>query len=116
MIMKIDEKETLKQRINEKIETLKKDIISFKQLTKPIAPDNAIGRLTRMEAISSKSINDAALNKSKATLLKLEHALVMIDDPDFGLCKECEEPIPFKRLMVMPEASHCVQCAEKMQG
>ncbi|MBW1833433.1 MAG: TraR/DksA C4-type zinc finger protein [Deltaproteobacteria bacterium] len=36
----------------------------------------------------------------------------MIDDPDFGLCCECEEPIPFARLMIMPESDLCVKCAE----
>jgi len=43
---------------------------------------------------------------------KLERALTMIDDPDFGLCCECEEPIPFARLMIMPESDLCVKCAE----
>ena len=53
-----------------------------------------------MEAINSKSINEAALNNSKQTLSKMERALTMIDDPDFGLCCEGEEPIPFTRLMI----------------
>ncbi|MCP4715287.1 MAG: hypothetical protein GY868_09235, partial [Deltaproteobacteria bacterium] len=35
----------------------------------------------------------------------------MIDDPDFGLCAECGEPIPFKRLMIMPGSTLCVGCA-----
>jgi len=39
-----------------------------------------------MEAINSKSINEAALNNSKQTLSKMERALTMIDGPDFGLC------------------------------
>jgi DnaK suppressor protein len=42
----------------------------------------------------------------------MERALTMIDDPDFGLCCECEEPIPFARLMIMPESDLCVKCAE----
>jgi len=38
-----------------------------------------------MEAINSKSINESVLNNSKQTLSKIERALTMIDDPDFGL-------------------------------
>ncbi len=112
-IMIKENKEKLENHIREKIKVVKKDIISYKQLTRPISPDNAIGRLTRMEAINSKSINEAALRKSEYTLSKLEHALKMTNDPDFGLCGECEEPVPFARLMVMPEAELCVKCAEK---
>ena len=64
-MMTKEEKEKLENHIKEKIETLKKDVVSYKQLTRPIAPDNAIGWLTRMEAISSKSINEAALSRAK---------------------------------------------------
>lgn len=112
--MEKDQKENLKNQIREKIEVLKKDILSYKELTKPVSPDSSIGRLTRMEAINSKSINEAALRKAKDTLSSLEHALEMIDDPDFGLCRNCEEPIPIARLIILPETQLCVECAEKL--
>lgn len=109
-----DQKKRLKAAIQEKIEATEADILSFKKLTEPIAPDNAIGRLTRMEAIGSKSINEAALRKAKTRRSQLERALVRIDDPDFGLCRECEEPIPYSRLMVLPETDLCIDCAENL--
>jgi RNA polymerase-binding transcription factor len=114
--MKNDEKAKLKENIKEKMKAMKENIVSYKELTKPVSPDNAIGRLTRMEAINSKSINEAALKKAKETLLKLERALAKIDTPDFGLCIECEEPIPFARLEILPETDLCVQCAENLSG
>jgi len=106
------QKKILKSHIKERIEGLKRNLVSYRKLIQPISPDNAIGRLTRMEAINSKSINEAALNKARQTLSKMERALMMIDNPDFGLCRECEEPIPFARLMIVPESEHCVQCAQ----
>jgi DnaK suppressor protein len=39
-----------------------------------------------------------------------------IDHPDFGLCRECEEPIPPTRLMILSETDLCVQCAETLNG
>lgn len=112
--MKKENKSALKQTIQENIISLKKDIDSYKESVKPVSPDNAIGRITRMEAINSKSMNEATLNKAKRTLSDLERALTHIDDPDFGLCAECDEPIPFARLMVLPETQLCVRCAESM--
>jgi len=106
----------LENSIINKISETKKDISSFEELTRPISPDNAIGRLTRMEAINSKSINEAALQKARQTLSQLEHSLTRLHEPDFGLCRECEEPIPFARLKIMPETSTCVHCAEKLYG
>ena len=110
------QKQTVIQSIQQEIANLGKDIPALQQLSKPVAPDNAIGRLTRMEAINSKSINEANLANAKARLARLQHALKMADDPDFGLCMQCDEPIPFKRLMVQPDSSLCVHCAEKVSG
>jgi DnaK suppressor protein len=112
--MNKQEKEDVKKAIVKKIESLKMNIETFKELSKPVVPDNAIGRLTRMEAINSKSINEASLSKSKRTLKALEKSLKMINDPDFGYCMNCEEPIPYKRLLIMPEAVSCVACASKI--
>lgn len=109
-----DQKDKLATLIREKITAVEADIVSFQALTKPVSPDNAIGRLTRMEAIGSKSINEAALRKAKARRSGLERALVKIDDTDFGLCRECEEPIPYARLMVLPETDLCIHCAESL--
>ena len=110
------QKETLARHIQKTIAGLKADIDAYKGLTQPIAPDDSIGRLTRMEAINSKSINEAALRRACNKLSRLEQMLRKMDDPDFGLCRECEEPVPFARLMAMPESDLCVACAEKSIG
>lgn len=112
--MNKQEKKQLEDCIRMKIDSVKSDIISYAELSKPVSPDSAIGRLTRMEAINSKSINEASLRHAKVTLSRLEKSLGMLDDPDFGYCYECEEAIPFKRLMAMPETVYCVKCAEKL--
>ncbi|MBL7019323.1 MAG: TraR/DksA C4-type zinc finger protein [Nitrospinaceae bacterium] len=103
----------LKKKIVEEIELQKHLVDSFTATSKPVAPDNAIGRLTRMEAISSQNISEASLNSSRAKLAKLEKALGKVDLPDFGLCARCANPIPQGRIMLMPENVLCVSCAEK---
>ena len=114
--MKTEEKKALKAHMQKSIKTINQDIIAFEDLVKPVSPDNAIGRLTRMEAINSKSINEAALMKAQETRLKLERSLSRIDDPDFGVCRECEELIPLARLMALPETDVCVSCAQQLNG
>lgn len=106
----------LEQHIRRRIEELKANIVAYEELVRPIAPDNAIGRITRMEAINQKSVNEAALRTARMTLSRLERALARIDHEDFGLCRECEEPIPMGRLMVMPETDLCVACAQRLHG
>lgn len=109
------QKNQLKQLIRDRIDAANHDIAAFRAGSAPVPPDNAIGRLTRMEAIGSKSINEAALRKSRATLALLEKAIRTIDADDFGLCHDCEEPIAFARLMAMPETTLCVACAARRE-
>ena len=58
-------------------------------------------------------------NKNKSnTLKKVKEALARIkSEPDMaGLCMECEEPIPAKRLLLMPFAQCCVKCQSALEG
>ncbi len=80
------------------------------QLTKPIEPDDAIGRVSRMDAIVNKSINQESLQKSRERLNKVKISLERVDDDDFGTCIQCGTPIPIQRLLLMP-GSTCIGCA-----
>ncbi len=83
----------------------------YRDLTKPIAPENAIGRVSRMDAINNKSVNEAALKKAELKLKNLQVALTKLDDADFGICVRCKNPIPLGRILLMPQAITCVNCA-----
>ncbi|PIQ63750.1 MAG: hypothetical protein COV99_01595 [Bacteroidetes bacterium CG12_big_fil_rev_8_21_14_0_65_60_17] len=78
-----------------------------------ITPDNAIGRLTRMEAIQSQAMSVAGKERMKKRIQAIERALTAIDDGTYGTCVRCGEPIPSGRLEVMPESRVCVPCAQR---
>jgi DnaK suppressor protein len=101
----------IKQRIKEEIDASRKLVVKYRELTKPIAPENAIGRVSRMDAINNKSVNEAALRKVETKLKNLEVALSKVDDADFGICLKCKKEIPLGRIMLLPHAVTCVHCA-----
>jgi len=103
----------LKSLIKEKINAIEDEILELKELTKPISPENAIGRLSRMDAINNKSINEAALRKSEEKYSKLKYALTKIDEEEFGICDRCGKDIQPRRLLLMPESNYCVSCAAR---
>ena len=78
-----------------------------------IVPDNAIGRLTRMEAIQAQSMNAAARREKQRRLHRAQRALERIDKGTYGTCVECGQEIPTGRLEIMPEAPYCVRCAAR---
>ncbi len=45
-------------------------------------------------------------------LALVEAALKRLDAKEFGLCTQCEQPIPTKRLEVQPWARYCLRCQE----
>jgi DnaK suppressor protein len=115
--MKDPELKELKNILEAQLEESFSSEKSLKSVTKPVEPDVSIGRLTRMEAIQTKSINDAALLKVRSKIKSIQRALKRINsDPDFGYCEECGEEIDIKRLKIMPETKFCVKCMKKLGG
>ncbi|MBI9053563.1 MAG: TraR/DksA C4-type zinc finger protein [Bacteroidales bacterium] len=109
----MDEKTTneIKEKIITEIEKTEKSILEYKEITKPIAPENAIGRISRMDAINNKSVAEAALRKVEEKLIKLKHVQGQLDDKDFGLCLKCKKQIPIGRILLMPQSRYCINCA-----
>ncbi len=106
-----DEKNRILEKILADTARLKQDVERLKEVTQPGALED-MDEITRMDIIVNKSVNDAALTAAKTRLASLEHAAKRLDDPDFGYCAECGEPIPLPRLFAMPESTLCVDCAE----
>ncbi len=46
----------------------------------------------------------------------VEEALGKISQGEYGICTECEEPIPEARLSVIPFTEHCVSCLEAIEN
>jgi len=52
------------------------------------------------------------LERETRILMEIGAALKRIDNGDFGICLECEEPISPKRLAALPWAGYCLHCQE----
>lgn len=105
------EKENYLKTLAQAMEKVKGEISELEELTQPISPENAIGRVSRMDAINNKSVNESALRKKKQTLIRMTHNLKNIDKKNFGNCLRCDNPIPIERLLFIPETNSCTPCA-----
>ena len=102
----------IKRKIINEIEITQLKINEYTQLCKPISAKNAIGRISRMDAINNKSVVEAALRQSKSKMQQLKIMKTKITDDDFGYCTKCKKHIPFERLMIRPHSKFCVDCAQ----
>ena len=106
------QKKALKKKLQQEIKNTEKKINTYNKLCKPIAPENAIGRVSRMDAINNKSVVEAALRTAKEKMAKLHAIENKISDARFGICKNCNQEIPFGRLIIRPYSEFCVTCAK----
>ena len=106
-----DQKEILRNKIEATLLEFEEKIAGLEKATQPIGPENAIGRVSRMDAINNRSVVEAGLRSAKRKYAKLQMALKAIDKPGFGSCSRCKRPIATARLMFLPESTHCVHCA-----
>lgn len=103
----------LKDRILDEIADTTERIMGLDKATEAVSPDKGLGRLSRLEAISDKSVNDAALVEARSRLEQLELALTKTHQRDFGICVSCQKAIPIERIMALPHANQCVACASR---
>jgi len=80
----------IKEKIIAEIEKTGKSIPGCKEMTMPISPEIAIGRISRMDAINNKSVTEAALRQAKEKLKKLKYVLNQVGQKDFGICAKCK--------------------------
>ena len=110
--MKETEKQKIEAKLLDEIKSTKEKIVKYSELCRPIAPENAIGRVSRMDAINNKSIVEAALREAKKKINQLLIMQEQIKELDFGICMKCNSSIPFMRLLIKPHARFCVKCAK----
>jgi len=74
-----------------------------------------VGRLSRMDAMQAQAMAQASGQRRISQLKEIEAALKRIDDGDYGICQDCDEPINPRRLEVDPTARLCIDCATKAE-
>lgn len=104
--------EKIKRKLQSEINSTQEKINEYTELCKPIAPENSIGRVSRMDAINNKSIVEAALREAKNKMQDLKSMIKKIENTDFGYCIKCKNTIVFERLIIRPESTFCVNCAQ----
>ena len=53
--------------------------------------------------------------QERSQLGRVEEAIQKLEDGRYGICDECGDRIPVKRLKVVPFAKFCVTCKNKME-
>ncbi len=105
-----EEKEIIRNQIRRELVRLEKSIDILTELTSEEVQSDANDWFTSKESNPSKEINEMALEKGKLRIVVLRNVLLRVDSPDYGICINCGNPIPFERLRAIPTATRCLSC------
>ncbi len=109
-------KVSLRAEIEAELATLRETIAALEEGSKPVAPDSALGRLTRMEALNTRAVSQVSLQSVKDKFNQLTHALERMDQEGFGICNVCKEPLPVDRILAVPNTRICVPCQTRLMA
>lgn len=84
--------------------------------------ERALGLANHLDEIDDAPVADlesaieiAALEREIRELRSVEAARQRLHEPAFGVCEDCEGPIPYARLSANPSAERCVACQSRRE-
>lgn len=83
--------------------------------TAPVKLKDNVGRLSRMDELHNQSILKANRTVIGNRLKTVQRARVRLDEGDYGLCADCDEPISLARLQAYPDATLCIECQSERE-
>jgi len=104
-------KKWLTQRLNESVGK------AYDTLTDISDLKNRLSDEVEQSSLSSEMDFTLRIRDREAKLIgKIRDALERLEDGTFGICEECGEEIPLKRLMARPVTTLCIECKKAQEA
>jgi len=109
-----------RKQLRDRLIELRDELILAGKLDIPPARTDAVAQPDDDEAPLTEMTQTIASNRNRERaerLGQIREALGLIDDDpeEYGMCETCEEPIPPRRMELMPWVSSCVRCQERRE-
>ncbi|MEL6347495.1 MAG: RNA polymerase-binding protein DksA [Myxococcota bacterium] len=102
------------QQLREILTERAKTLLSNSQMTvNSLTDDNREVAPDALDLAASESSRDFSLRlagRERQMLKKIRYALQRMEEGEYGVCEACGEEISFKRLLVRPVATLCIDC------
>lgn len=101
--------ESLKKELEARKATLKSRLSSIKS---EVTQEHSVDSAEQAQERENDEVVDAIGNETRLSLHHVQVALDKIAEGTYGKCESCGQAISEARLQAIPEAVHCVSCAE----
>ena len=76
-------------------------------------PDDAYGEAARLQL---QDLAIGTMMRERQMLDEIEEALGRLSEGQYGICEDCGDEIPERRLKALPWTRLCLKCAERRQA
>ena len=102
---------TPEDRLNARLEELDAEDAAGAEGQKTVELDQqAVGRLSRMDALQYQAMAQAQARRREAERTKIRAALSRLAEGEYGYCTNCGEEIAPARLKADPAIALCAEC------
>jgi DnaK suppressor protein len=115
----IEQRESLQEWLRQRAAVLRREIA---EALRRSGGDAAIGLANHLEEIRDEPVADlesvieiAEIERDVRELREVERALVRVHEPEYGVCADCGEDIPYSRLSANPVATRCTACQTRAE-
>lgn len=104
----------LRGELESELARLDRTMDASREAAKPVALDQtSVGRVSRIDALQNQAMSVDLHARNEARRAQIVDALERIEARSYGSCARCEQPIPYGRLLVFPEARFCAVCGAR---
>jgi DnaK suppressor protein len=109
--------DSLVEKRDELVATLQRLMTSRKEYDGQLTAGDFIDEVDDAQREISAYGHYSLIERKNKELRKIEYLIERIkrEEEGFGFCEECGQPIPRERLMVVPEATLCVNCQRELE-
>jgi DnaK suppressor protein len=114
--MQPTDQEHFRPVIQRRLAEIAAEFLAGADSTAAIAPDAAIGRLSRLDSMQMQQMALAGKRRLEEERARLQEAERRIGAGTYGRCLRCGEDMAFERLEYQPDAVSCVRCLNLKRG
>lgn len=111
-----DQRRELKRALVKQRKEFTAIVAGLAEGTKPVEPDSAIGRISRMDAMQVQQMAQASRRAARRRLQQVAAAMDRLAADTYGECAECADDIGYPRLKARPEAPFCLDCQSRREA
>ena len=105
----------LKDILDKRKEKLVKQAASIGDTVYAIEVEDLPDEVDLASSESDQSMNMRLRGRERILIKKIDKALEKIANGTYGICEECDEDIPIRRLEARPVTDLCIRCKEEQE-